>query len=76
MGEAVRSAQFSSVPMPSYRTNTTNFENALGGRGELGVGRNWTGKTGAKGVTQHLQEDATRTTVLLRHLSSECYQVG
>lgn len=77
MSEAVRSSQFSGVQMPSYRTNTTNFENALGGRGELGVGRNWTGKTiGAKGIHHNLQLDAIRTASLLRTLSSDCYQVS
>ena len=77
MSEAVRSSQFSGVPMPSYRTNTTSFENALSGRGELGVGRNWTGKTSsAKSMQQNLQLDAIRTASLLRNLSSDCYQVS
>jgi hypothetical protein len=74
--EAVRSSQFSSVAMPSYRTHTIQFDNALGGRGEYGVGRNWTGKSvGAKGLRHDLQQDALRTTLLLRELSSDCYQV-
>lgn len=75
--DAVRSSQFAGVAMPSFRTHTTNFENALGGRGEDGVGRNWTGSTvGAKGMKHDLQKDAQRTTLLLRELSSDCYQVG
>jgi hypothetical protein len=74
--EAVRSTQFSSVPVPSYRTHTTQFDNALGGRGEFGVGRNWTGNSvGAKGLRHDLQQDAIRTTFLLRELPSDCYQV-
>lgn len=72
----MRSSQFSGVIMPSFRTHTTTFENALGGRGEHGVGRNWTGnKVGAKGMKLDLQKDAQRTTLLLRELSSDCYEV-
>jgi hypothetical protein len=73
--EALRSSQFESIPMPSHRTRTTDFSTAMGGRGELGTGRNWTGNSGAKGMKQSEREDAIRTSAIMQHLPREAHQV-
>jgi len=69
--EAVRSSMFEAVQLPSYRTKTTDFTNAMSGLGEIGTGRNWTGQTRSKIVQQSEHDDAMRTHAILQHLTTE-----